>query len=168
MRSLLPAPTSAEPDVRPTLLGIVTLLFLLLFFLLTTSTGERLAAVDLHFRDPSDVVSLPHTGLVKRLDISISNGEARLQIEVQTTDIAAAATSVEVRQVVVPAQANGRLDLVALNKALGAVKQIDPAQEQATLTPSDDLTVAELLRLLDVVRGPPGAALYPKLTLGGA
>jgi len=35
-----------EADVRPTLLGVVTLLFLLLFFLMSTTSGQRLGVVD--------------------------------------------------------------------------------------------------------------------------
>ena len=43
-----------EADVRPTLLGVVTLLFLLLFFLLSTSSGQRLGVVDLRLAAPGE------------------------------------------------------------------------------------------------------------------
>ena len=164
MRRLLRLEATAEADVRPTLLGIVTLLFLLLFFLLSTSTGEKLASIELQAAT-GELAPLPHTGLVKSIALRVSGGAARLDFEVRTTDIAASSTAVEARALVVPALPDGRVDLAGLAAALQQIKDIDPARERLRLEPDDAVSVAELLRVLDVVHGP-GGALFPKAELG--
>jgi hypothetical protein len=142
-------------DIRPTLLGVVTLLFLLLFFLLSTSTGQRLAALDLRFASEAELAPLPHTGLVDGVRVAVRPSGAVVTFEVQTTDIAAASSAVEQRRIDVAAG-----DLVALASALETVKAIDPAQERARLALDDAMPVSELMPVLDVVRAP-----YPKVTL---
>lgn len=147
----------AEPDVRPTLLGVVTLLFLLLFFLLSTSSGVRLSVIDLRNAGPGEAAPLPHSGLVQQLRI-YAGPSSRIEYEVQSTDIAAAATSRELRREDCP-------DLAALERAILAVHEIDPAQQRATVHVDDALTADELLRVLDVVRGPDAAPRFPQVAL---
>lgn len=159
---------AAEADVRPTLLGIVTLMFLLLFFLLSTSTGQRLGVQNLRLGSPADLAPLPHTGLVQSVKVSLNGGTAVVVFQVQTTDISASATSVEVRTVTVPPLAGGGLDLVGLDTALASIHSIDPTQETAQLDPDDAVLVDELFKAMDVIKGPPGQPYFPKVTLTGS
>ncbi len=155
-----------EADIRPTLLGVVTLMFLLLFFLLSTSSGQRLATVDLSLRSPEDLAPLPHSGVLKRLVLTLAHGELTILAELQTTDIAAAATTVERREIRI-APREGRVDLDALTEQLTALHQLDPSQQEAELSPDDTVAVAELLAVTDVIRGPDAAPRFPKLALTG-
>lgn len=164
MRRMLRLEPTAQADVRPTLLGIVTLLFLLLFFLLATSTGERLASIELQAAT-GDMAPLPHTGLVKAITLRLSGGQALLDFEVSTTDISSSSTAVETRSLAVPPLAGGRVDLRGLAEQLRKIKDIDPARERLRLEPDEAVSVAELLRVLDVVHGP-GDSLFPKAELG--
>ena len=167
MRRLLSHRSDAEADVRPTLLGIVTLLFLLLFFLLTTSTGQRLAVIDLILGSATDPAPLPHTGLVQDVAVTMAGGSVTLTVQVQTTDISASSTAVETRTVAIPPAADGRVDLAALARAVAQVKGIDPAREAARLAPDDEVTTAELVRVMDVLRGTAADPAFPGLSLEG-
>lgn len=143
-----------EPDVRPTLLGIVTLMFLLLFFLLSTSSGQKLGVLDLRLAAPGEAPPLPHTGLVQAVRVRVVPAGYVVEFEVSSTDIAAVATTRELRTV-------EAADLPALVTALGDVHRIDPAQERATLVPAPDTRAEGLFHTLDVMR----AAGFPKVGL---
>lgn len=151
---LFRAEAPAEADVRPTLLGVVTLLFLLLFFLLTTSSGQRLGVIDLRLASPGEAAPVPHTGLVREVTVFVAGSAVRIEFAVQSTDIAVAATTTELRAVDLPPR-----DRAALAKALADIHRIDPAQERATVEPADDTETASLVAVLDVVR----ASGFPKV-----
>jgi hypothetical protein len=153
-----------EADVRPTLLGVVTLLFLLLFFLLSTSSGQRLGVIDLRLAAPGHAPPLPHSGLVKAVRLAVEGNAVSLEFEVATTDIAAASSTRELRRIEVPAR-DGRLDGVALAEALGTVHAIDPGQREAEVHPGPDVSTATLLDVLDAVRGPSAAPRFPRVSL---
>jgi hypothetical protein len=158
---------SAEADVRPTLLGVVTLMFLLLFFLLTTSSGQRLGVLDLRLGSAADLAPLPHAGLVKDVAIALHGDTLAIVYAVQSTDIAASATTTEQRTVDLPGH-DGRPDLPGLLAALTTVHGIDPSQEHARLAPDDDVPTATLIAVMDVIHGPIAAPLFPKLALTGS
>ena len=166
-RRILSAEPPAEADVRPTLLGVVTLLFLLLFFLLATSSGQKLGVIGLRFGSAADLAPLPHAGLLQRVEITVDGSAAVVRADVQTTDIAASATSVERRTIPVGARPDGSLDLAALEAALTALHDLDPTQERAVVAPSDAVTTETLVAVLDVARGPKGAARFPQVALAG-
>ncbi len=167
-RSLLNKDLFPEADIRPTLLGIVTLLFLLLFFLLSTSTGQRLGVVDIKAAAAMEMASLPHAGLVKEVQIALQGDLATVIADVQTTDIAAASTSTERRVIPIAPRAEGGVDLVGLGAALAAIKSIDPTQEKVVLLPDQDTPMDTLFAVMDAARGAGGGVpLYPQVTLGG-
>lgn len=165
MRRLLRGEDGPEADVRPTLLGIVTLLFLLLFFLLSTSTGQRLGVVDVQASSVA-LATLPHTGLVQDLRLRLDGAIVHVEVELQTTDIAASASTTERRRISIP-PAQDRVDLLALGRALEELHALDPARQEALLLPAPDTTVETLLSVMDTARGTGGAPLFPKLVLGG-
>lgn len=159
-----PASAAAGADVRPTLLGVVTLLFLLLFFLLGTTSGEKLSVVGLRVGTADGLAPLPHSGLLKSLRVELAGGGGlTLRAEVQTTDIAASATSTETRVIPVPPAADG-VNLRALDHALAELHDVDPAQRRATVLPDDTVTTQELMTVLDAVRGPSGSR-FPEVVL---
>lgn len=167
-RRLLKSELFPEADVRPTLLGIVTLLFLLLFFLLSTSTGQRLGVIDIKAEAAMQMASLPHAGLVKEVQVVLQGDLATVVADVQTTDIAAASTATERRMIPIAPRTGGGLDLVGLGAALKAIKDIDPSQEKVVLVPDQDTRVDALFGVMDTARGAgTGTPLYPSVTLGG-
>lgn len=157
---------AVEADIRPTLLGVVTLMFLLLFFLLSTSSGQKLATLDLSLRSPEDLAPLPHSGLLKRLVVTMQGHTIEVLAEVQSTDIAAAATSVERRVTTIPAQ-DGRVDVRQLQETVLVYHRLDPSQQEAELSPDDRVPVADLLLVMDTLRGPAAAPYFPKVALTG-
>ncbi len=157
-----------EADVRPTLLGVVTLAFLLLFFLLGTSTGARLAVLDLVERAAGEDAAgaeLPHPGPVRDVVLALSDdGSAELRFAVQSTDVAAASTSTEQRRLVIPSH-GGAFDPAGVEAAILRVHALDGAQRHATLAPAMRTDTATLLAALDLLRGPDSAPRYPDVGL---
>lgn len=153
-----------EADVRPTLLGVVTLLFLLLFFLMSTTSGQRLGVIDLRLAAPGQAPPLPHSGLVKAVRVGLGPTSAAVEFEVATTDIASTATTRELRRIEVPAK-DGALDVAGLVAALETVHRIDQSQEQAEILPEADVPTSTLLMAVDLVRGPAVAPLFPNVSL---
>lgn len=158
---------AVEADVRPTLLGVVTLMFLLLFFLLTTSSGQRLGVLDLRLGSAADLAPLPHSGLVKQVRVSISGASLSVLGEIQSTDISSSATTVERRVTEIPAK-DGALDLQKLRMTLQELHDIDPSQERARIDPDDATTTETIITVMDVVHGPTDTPLFPKVTLAGS
>ncbi len=165
-RRLFRGPGAAEADVRPTLLGVVTLLFLLLFFLLSTSSGQRLGVITLRLGTAADLAPLPHSGLLRSMEVRVDGDAFLVLAEVQTTDIAAAATSVEQRRLSVPAGADGP-DLVRLDQVVVELHTMDPSQTRARLHPGDEVDTGLLFAILDVLRGPSAAPRFPEVALVG-
>ncbi len=151
--------------MRPTLLGVVTLMFLLLFFLLATSSGQRLGVVDLRLSRAGEAPPLPHAGLVKGVVVDLRRDGARVEFEVATTDIASSASTVELRAIDVPPRAGGEPDLAALLAAMETVHAVDRSQDRVTVRPGDDVSTELLLAALDVVRGPAQAPMFPRVSL---
>ena len=163
-RRLFSTHTAVEADVRPTLLGVVSLAFLLLFFLLATSSGLRLGSVALRptAGTPAAEAHLPHGGPVDGITVTLApDGRATVSFRVQSTDIAAASTAVEQRVLEVT-------DARALGAQLERLHALDPAQRRARLVPHPDTTTAQLLAALDAIRGTDRAARFPEVALADA
>ncbi len=155
------------PDVRPTLLGVVTLSFLLLFFLLATGTGWRWGTVPLavagHGAPPAEGVAgaLPgHRGPVRDVRVAVQpDGTLDVRFQARTTDIAAASTTDEARAWTLP-PSRGRPDVAALRAAVDRLRGLDPAQDHVVLVPRDAADSEEVMSLLDVLRGPDDAPAF--------
>ena len=163
-RRLFAGGATPEADVRPTLLGIVSLCFMLLFFLLATSSGVRLGRVD--FGTPAGEAAaearLPHAGPVDDLSVALAaKGSATVRFRVQSTDVAAASTAVEHRVLAVR-------DAAELAATMERLHVLDPAQTRARVLPDDATTTAQLLAALDAVRGPTAAPRFPEVSLDSA
>lgn len=156
----------AEADVRPTLLGIATLLFLLLFFLLSTSSGMRLGVIGLRLGSAADLAPLPHAGLLQRVRVTVEGATLAVEAQIQTTDIAAAATSVERRRFELPPVA-GAPDVAGLARVIDELHGIDRAQLRAELAPDDAVPTETVVAVLDAIRGSDRAPRFPQVTLVG-
>ncbi len=155
------------PDVRPTLLGIVTLAFLLLFFLLATGTGWRWGTVPIGVSGQGSAAAhavegaLPaHRGPVRDARVLVlPDGTVEVRFLARTTDIAAASTTDEARVWTLPS-AGGRPDGAALRAAIERLHALDPAQEHIALIPRETAESEEVMALLDVLRGPDDAPTF--------
>lgn len=165
-RRLFRGAAAAEADVRPTLLGVVTLLFLLLFFLLSTSSGQRLGVIDLRLGTVADLAPLPHAGLLQSVEVRLDGAALVVLAEVQTTDISASSTTVEQRRVDIPPTATGP-DLARLVEVVDGLHALDGAQTRARLQPGDEVDTGTLVALLDVLRGSAEAPRFPEVALVG-
>ncbi len=164
-RRLFHAEAYEEADVRPTLLGVVTLAFLLLFFLLTTSAGARLSTLALVDPESAEGADLPHPGPVSDLRVALlPDGAAELRFRIQTTDIAAASTSREDRALRVVPRA-GTLDAEALGAAVARIHALDPAQTKAALMPDATTDTATLIAAMDALRGTSEAPRFTAVSL---
>ncbi len=168
MRSrLFRSDTVAEADVRPSLLGVVTLLFLLLFFLLSTSTGQRLGVIPMRLSTPDAIAPLPHAGVLQRITVRMQNQQIFVEFSLQSTDISASSTTEESHRKDLPPR-DGQPDYAALQALLSELHAMDPSQTRAEIEPADSVPMEQVHRLIDVVRGPDAAPLFPKLALTGA
>lgn len=159
------APPGEDADVRPTLLGVVTLLFLLLFFLFATSGGVRLGQVPLRLASDTPWSPPDGTGALAGVLVQIRGADAEVRFAVATTDVAAASETYEQRVLDVPGQ-GGALDLAALGAAIERAHAVDPSATRARVVPDPATSAAELFGVLDAVRGSPGAPRFPRVTLG--
>lgn len=163
---LFRAEPESEADIRPTLLGVVTLLFLLLFFLLGTTSGQKLAVIGLRAGSAEGLAPLPHSGLVKSVKVEVGADAPHavtVRADLQTTDIAASATTTEARVTRLPPVA-GRIDRAGLDAALAALHAADPTQRRAAVLPADSVTTDDLMAVLDAVRGPSDTR-FPEVVL---
>ena len=156
----------AEADIRPTLLGIVTLLFLLLFFLLATSSGQRLGVMDLRLTSPEALAPLPHTGVLQRVVVHLQGADMLVEFSLQSTDISASSTTQEQHQRTLPAR-DDKADIAGLQSILQELHEMDPSQQRVEVDPGDAVPVEQLFAVLDAVRGPDASPLFPRLALTG-
>jgi hypothetical protein len=154
----------ADADLRPTLIAAVTLLFLLMSFLLTTTAGQRLGVLDLELAEEGDVAAVPSRGVLSNLELRVDGSDVQVRMAIATTDIAAASTARETRAYAVPA-VSGRLDAGRLGAILAEAKAMDPSAESARIVPTDGTPAASVVAVLDTVRGTPGSPLFPRAEL---
>jgi hypothetical protein len=153
--------------VRPTLLGIVTLAFLLLFFLLATGTGWRWGAVPIRVSGQGAAAArgvegaLPaHRGPVRDARVLVvPDGTVEVRFQARTTDIAAASTTDEARVWTLPS-VRERPDGAALRVAIERLHALDPAQDHVALVPRESADSEEVMALLDILRGPDDAPTF--------
>ncbi len=171
-RRLYAADLQEAADIRPTLLGVVTLAFLLLFQLLATSSGTPLAVLLLDggpSTEDASAADLAHRGVLSAVRLTLNgDGLATLDFEVQTTDIASASTAREQRTIAVPARPGGGLDVGALENVLQRVHGLDRTQNRARLAVSPTIDTATLLHALDALRGAEESPRFPDVALEDA
>ena len=165
MRRILPDSAGEEPDIRPALFAIISLMLLLLPLLLFATSPQKLTALSLALALPGEVPQ--RSGVIERVTIRVTQGSARVSAEVRKTDVLAGQGDVERRLFEVPGRANG-LDYAGIQDALGALRALDPEgqQSRAILLPDDSVPTRVVVALLDAIRSRDGQQLFPDVILG--
>ena len=167
MRRLRAAAAASPPDLRPGLLSVVALMFLLLPFVLLTTSPEKLAGLGLALAgDGADAPSVT-PGPVERVEVSLGGGEIVVRAAIRSTDVTAEAGDAQVVETRFPA-VEDRPDLAALQARLAELRTLDPLQQRATVIPHDDLPTAAVVGLVDAVRSGAQGELYADVVLGSA
>ena len=153
-------------DPRPALLSIIGLLFLLLPFLLFTTSPQQLAALGIRLPSPGDSAPATHMGAVQDLTVTATDTGVVISASIQRQDVRAAVGDVEQwsRDL---APIEGEIDLSGLQRLLRQIKSQDPARETITVAPSDSISTGALVDLMDAVRGDMEGPLFSKVALAG-
>jgi hypothetical protein len=163
MRRLRPSLPAARPDLRPALLSIVALMFLLLPFVLMTTSSAKLAGLGLALAgEGAATLSL---GVVERVEVVLDGDEILLRTAIRATDVTADAGDAIVAETRLP-PLDGQPDLQALQEHLRDLRRLDPHQRRASVLPADDTSTARVVTLVDAVRGDADGALFDQVVLG--
>ncbi|MDP7111439.1 MAG: hypothetical protein QGH45_05725 [Myxococcota bacterium] len=160
LRASLPA---ARPDLRPALLSIVALMFLLLPFVLMTTSSDKLAGLGLALS--GEGAATPNPGVVERVEVILDGDEIVLRTSIRATDVTADAGDAIVAETRL-APLDGLPDLQALQGRLRDLRRLDPHQRRASVLPTDDTPTARVVALVDAVRGDADGALFDQVILG--
>ena len=153
-------------DSRPALLSIIGLLFLLLPFLLFTTSPQQLAALGIRLPSPGDSAPAVHMGPVQDLIVTATDTVVVISASIQRQDVRATVGDVEQwsREI---ALVEGEIDLSALQGALRQIKSQDPARETITVAPADSTPTGALVDLMDALRGDQEGPLFSNVALAG-
>ena len=153
-------------DVRPALLSVVALMFLLLPFLLLTTSVQKLVGLDLHVPPASSEIPPDPAGTVEDLRVQVTGKKLVVSAKVRKTDVGASEGDVHERLVELPPVDDG-LDLAGLQDALRSFKRLDPERAKVLLEPDDAVPGKDVVFLMDAVRADGTGELFPEVALGG-
>ena len=140
-------------------------MFLLLPFLLLTTSVQKLVGLDLRIPSSGDLPpELP--GAVEDLTVRVTAKDALVQAQVRKSDVGANIGETETREVEVPATGEA-LDLAGLQAALRSFKRLDPERTRVLLVPDDSVPGRDVVLLMDALRGDADGELFPEVALGG-
>ncbi len=161
-----PRPRSA-PDLRPGLLSVVGLLFLLLPFLLLTTSIQKLTGLELRLAAAAGELAPLPPGRIEAIEVHLHGRDLTLRSALRTMDVTASQGDVTWSEVSLPERA-GAMDLEGLQDALRRLQGLDPDRTRALVVPDDQVPSSRVVALVDAVRGPANAPLFPEVVLGGA
>jgi len=165
MRRLRAPAAAASPDLRPALLSVVALMFLLLPFVLMTTSSDKLAGLGLSLL--GDGAATPSPGVVERVEIALAGDEIVLRTAIRATDVTADAGDTVEAETQLPG-VDGHPDLATLQARLRDLRRLDPHQQRATVVPADDTSTARVVALVDAVRADRDGPLFDQVILGAA
>ncbi len=140
-------------------------MFLLLPFLLLTTSVQKLVGLDLRIPSSGDLPpELP--GAVEDLTVRATGKELTVQASVRKSDVGANIGETEARVVEVAADGEA-LDLAGLQAALRTFKRLDPERTRLLLVPADEVPGRDVVLLMDAVRADGQGELFPEVALGG-
>ncbi|MCB9759636.1 MAG: biopolymer transporter ExbD [Alphaproteobacteria bacterium] len=142
-------------------------MFLLLPFLLLTTSVARLIGLDLALPPAGTELPPEPPGVVESLEVEVAQRTLIVRAAVRRTDVVTSAGEVEAREQRLPPVADG-LDLGGLQGTLRQLKDIDPKRARLVLAPDDALPTRQLVLLMDAVRRDRQGELYPDVALGAA
>lgn len=167
LRRLRPPRARSTPDLRPGLLSVVGLLFLLLPFLLLTTSLQKLSGIDLRLAgSTSELAPLP-PGQVEAIEVYVDGHALRLRSAIRTRDVTASQGDTTWSEQGLPPR-DGAMDLGGLQEALGRLLALDPEHQRVLVVPGDQVPTSRVVALVDAVRARDGQPLYPEVVLGGA
>lgn len=168
LRRLRPDRPRSAPDLRPGLLSVVGLLFLLLPFLLLTTSIQKLTGLDLQLAgSPGELAPLP-PGQVEAVEVHLRQHDLTLRSAVRTRDVTASQGDVTWSELELPSRPEGGMDLAALQEALVRIRALDSEHQRILVVPDDQVPTTRVVALVDAVRVRAGLPLYPEVVLGGA
>ena len=160
MRRLFPAARPA-PDLRPALLGVISLMVLLVPLLLESAAAGRWAGLALAVPAAAGLPPEPAGPVARLAVVALPAGGFRVEAAVRSTDVRAASAAAELR-------AEPAADLRALQAVLARTKGLDPSRERILLQPHSAMSAAEVVAWMDAVRVGPEGPLFPEIVLGAA
>jgi hypothetical protein len=171
MRRLRPAIVSSEPDLRPGLLSLVCLLFILLPCLLLTTSLQRLTALGVGLASGrssgSGAVVPARPGVIEDLEVRVEGQEILVRARLRTLDVRVGEGAGTVNETRVPPGVHGP-DLATLQATLVELHRLDPDRRTARLVPGPETTTDTLMAVMDVLRLGPSGRLFDQVELGSA
>ena len=163
MRRRLSTYAPASTDTRPSLLAVIALLFLLLPFLLLTTSIQRLAGLELGLAKSGELGPTA-AGTVESVDVYINGDTLIVRAAVRTTDVTANEGDTRLLETKLDPIADD-IDLAGLQATLRRFKALDEDQERAVLHPTPDTETARIVALLDATRSDSKGPLFGEVVL---
>ncbi len=145
------------------MLAVIALLFLLLPFLLLTTSIQRLAGLELGLAKTGDLGPTA-AGAVESIDVYINGDTLTVRAAVRKTDVTANEGDTRVLETNLPPTADG-LDLAGFQLTLRRFKSLDQEQERAVLHPNPDTETSRIVALLDAARSDASGPLFGEVVL---
>ncbi|MEY3212607.1 MAG: Biopolymer transport protein ExbD/TolR [Pseudomonadota bacterium] len=139
-------------------------MFLLLPFLLLTTSTQRLVGLTLSLPELGGLLPPEPPGRVERVEIEARPEGLRVLAQVRRADVITSAGDTQAFAVSLPSQ-GGEADLAGLQAQLRALKALDTTRRKLTLRPSDALPGQTVVALMDAARADAQGELFPELSL---
>jgi hypothetical protein len=152
-----------EPDLRPGLLSLVCLLFILLPTLLITTSLQRLTALGVSLAGTEEGAD-PSPGSIRDLEVLVGADALLVRAEIRTLDVRAEALSGAWNETRIP-HVDTRPDIATLRARLEDLARLDPERKALRIVPHAETPTSTLLLLMDAARLSPHGRLYPDIEL---
>ncbi len=148
------------------MLAVASLLFLLLPFLLLTTSSQKLVGLRMKLQLPTTGQVQSMGGEVEELVVQLAPTTIHVIASISRTDIRASPDEREKHETQLTDDENG-LDLLGLQDALRSIKRLAPGRARIRIVPTDDVTVQRVVYVMDAVRSDAAGPLFPEVALGG-
>ncbi len=146
------------------MLAVASLLFLLLPFLLLTTSAQKLVGLDMKLAATGQLEAMG--GDVEELVVQLAPTALHVIASLSKTDVRATADEREQHETKLADDENG-LDLRGLQEVLRSIKRLSPDRARIRIVPADDVTVQRVVYVMDAVRSDATGPLFPEVALGG-
>jgi len=153
-----------RPAESASLLAVVSLLFLLLPFLLLTTSAQKLVGLDMKLPAHGDLPRADDRVLVD-LVVRVTPQSLEVRAQLQRTDVRASIDAVEDSRLEL-SDLNDVPDLRELQVALRSLKRLAPDRNRIRLEPTDEVTTSRVVMVMDAVRLDKEGALFSEVALG--
>jgi Flp pilus assembly protein CpaB len=144
------------------MLAIASLLFLLLPFLLLTTSAQKLVGLHLQAKTTGSQVST-QTGEMEQVSVVMTPTTLKILARIEHTDVRASGFEEQEFPV---AFGDSGADLQALQDRLRSLKTLSPLHNRISLQPSDDVPTQQLVMVMDAIRHDSQGELFPEVLLG--